>query len=133
MSERATGLIVGALVALAFAVFISVLPAAWFLQTPARIAVYVVCGLATPPTVWFLRWIARVRALDERATFFWGVAGAMLFDSLAIGFAPRLYGQTGQALAWTASALLFAFATLVVAGQVVFGRASAAPGHQAPS
>ena len=124
MSERVTGLIVGALIALGFAVVISLLPAALFLDTPKRIAVYVVCALAAPPTVWLVQWIAKLRHLDQRATFFWAVGGAMLFDSLAIGFVPRLYGQTGQALAWTASALIFAFAAVVIAGQVMFSPTS---------
>ena len=119
MSERVTGFIVGLAVALGFAVLISLLPASWFLDTPKRVAVYVVCALAAPPTVWLLQWIARLRDLDQKETFFWAIAGAMTFDSLAIGFVPSLYGQTGQALAWTASALLFAFVTAIVAGQVI--------------
>ena len=121
MSERVTGLIVGALIALGFAVVISLLPAALFLDTPKRIAVYVVCALAAPPTVWLLQWIARVRHLDQRQVFGWAAAGAMTFDGLAIGFASALYGQTGQALAWTASALIFAFASLLIAGQLMLG------------
>ena len=119
MSERVTGLIVGALVALGFAILISLMPASWFLDTPKRVVVYVVCALAAPPTVWLLQFIARLRHLQQRPTFFWAIAGAMSFDSLAIGFAPSLYGQTGQALAWTASALIFAFATAVMAGLVI--------------
>ena len=82
-----------------------------------------VCALAAAPTVWLLQGIARLRNLDQRATFFWAIAGAMTFDSLAIGFVPALYGQTGQALAWTASALIFAFVTAIVAGQIMLGRA----------
>ena len=81
---------------------------------------------AAAPTVGLLQGVARVRHTDQRATFFWGMAGAMLFDSLAIGFVPSLYGQTGQALAWTASALLFAFATAFIAGHVMLGRTAAA-------
>ncbi|MEI7916028.1 MAG: hypothetical protein WCH82_14885 [Mycobacteriaceae bacterium] len=119
MSARVTGFIVGLAVALGFAVLISLLPASWFLDTPKRVAVYVVCALAAPPTVWLLQWIARLRNLEQRRTFFWAIAGAMSFDSLAIGFAPSLYGQSGQALAWTASALIFAFATAVMAGLVI--------------
>ena len=119
MSERVTGFVVGVAVALGFAIVISLLPASWFLDTPKRAAVYVVCALAAPPTVWLLQGIARLRNLDQRATFFWAIAGAMSFDSLAIGFIPQLYGQTGQALAWTASALIFAFATAVMAGLVI--------------
>ena len=129
MSERVTGFIVGLLIALGFAVIISLLPASLFLDTPKRVAVYVVCALAAPPTVWLLQGIARLRNLDQRATFFWAIAGAMTFDSLAIGFVPELYGQTGQALAWTASALLFAFVTAIVAGQVMLGKVAPALGR----
>lgn len=117
-----TGYIVGALVALAFAVIISLLPASLFLETRWRIVAYIACALAAPPTVWFLQWVARIRSHDQRAVFTWAAAGAMTFDGLAIGFLPGLYGQTGQALAWAASALIFAFASLIVAGQLMLGR-----------
>ena len=129
MSERVTGFIVGLLIALGFAVIISLLPASLFLETPKRVGVYVVCALAAAPTVWLLQWVARLRNLDQRATFFWAIAGAMTFDSLAIGFVPSLYGQTGQALAWTASALIFAFVTAIVAGHVMLGKVTPAPGR----
>jgi hypothetical protein len=117
-----TGLTVGALVALTFAIIISLLPASIFLETRWRVVTYIVCALAAPPTVWFLQWVARVRHLDQRAVFVWGAAGAMTFDGLAIGFIPQLYGQTGQTLAWVASALIFAFASLLVAGQLMIGQ-----------
>ena len=120
-----TGLVVGALVALGFAILISLLPAWVVLETRWRVVTYIVVALAAPPTVWFLQWVARWRHLDQRETFIWGAAGAMTFDGLAIGFLPGLYGQTGQALAWVASALIFAFASLIVAGQVMLGRAEA--------
>ncbi len=127
MDERSrgaepTGLVIGALVALSFALVISLLSPSLFLETHWRVMVYLACALAAPPTVWFLQWAAKVRRLDQRALFTWAVAGAMTFDGLAIGFIPGLYGQTGQALAWAASALLFAFASLIVAGQVMLGR-----------
>lgn len=120
-----TGLVVGALVALGFAILISLLPAWVVLETKWRVVTYIVVALAAPPTVWFLQAIARWRHLDQRETFIWGAAGAMTFDGLAIGFLPQLYGHTGQALAWVASALIFAFASLIVAGQVMLGRAEA--------
>ena len=118
-----TGLVVGALVAFGFALVIRLVPESAFLQTPWRLAAYLLCALAAPPTVLFLKWVARVRGLDARAVFTWAAAGAMTFDGLAIGFIPELYGQTGQALAWTASALIFAFASLLIAGQVMLSRA----------
>lgn len=117
-----TGLVVGAAVALTFAILISLLPDSLFLRTPQRIGVYLVCALAAPPTVWFLQWIARSRGHDQWELFTWAAAGAMTFDGLAIGFVPSLYGQTGQALAWTASALIFAFAGLIVAGRLMLPR-----------
>ena len=117
----ALGIVVGALVALVFAVVISRVPAFLFLETPWRLAVFAVCALAAPPTVWFQTWVARLRRGDERVVFAWSAAGAMAFDGLAIGFAPGLYGQTGDALAWAAAALLFAFASLVTAGQLMLG------------
>ena len=117
-----TGLVVGALVALGFAVIISLLPDTLFLEGQWRAVAYLAGALAAPPTVWFLQWIARVRHLDQRGTFIWAAAGAMLFDGLAIGFLPRLYGHTGQALAWVASALIFAFASLIIAGQLMLDR-----------
>ncbi len=117
-----TGIVVGALVALSFAIVIGLLPASLFLDAPKRVVVYLACALAAPPTVWFLQWVARIRGLDQRVVFTWAAAWAMAFDGLAIGFVPALYGQTGQALAWVASALIFAFASLIVAGQVMLGR-----------
>ena len=125
-----TGLVVGALVALGFAIVIRLLPEWLFLQTHWRIGVYALCAAAAPPTVWFLQWVARVRGLDQRAVFAWAAAGAMSFDGLAIGFIPDLYGQTGQALAWTASALIFAFASLLIAGQVMLGWTASPAGLQ---
>ena len=54
----------------------------------------------------------------------------IVFDGLAIGFASGLYGQTGQALAWTASALIFAFASLLVAGQIMLDNRAPATVHR---
>jgi len=122
-----TGLVVGALVALSFAILISLLPAWVVLDTRWRVVTYIVVALAAPPTVWFLQAIARWRHLDQRETFIWGAAGAMTFDGLAIGFLPELYGQTGQALAWVASALIFAFASLIIAGRLMLGSVVPAP------
>ncbi len=124
--EAVTGLVVGALVALSFAIVISLLPASLFLDAPKRVVVYLACALAAPPTVWFLQWVARIRGHDQRVLFTWAAAGAMTFDGLAIGFVPALYGQTGQALAWVAAAPIFAFASLIVAGQVMLGRVAPA-------
>ena len=67
-----TGLVVGALVALGFALLIRLLPESLFLQAHWRVAVYALCAAAGPPTVLFLQWIARMRGLDQREVFLWG-------------------------------------------------------------
>lgn len=133
MNERsagapAIGFVVGAFVALGFAILIRLVPDSAVLETRWRVLVFALCALAAPPTVWFLQWVARIRHLDQRLTFTWAAAGAMTFDGLAIGFLPALYGHSGQALAWVAAALLFAFASLIVAGQVMLGRVVPATG-----
>ena len=56
------GFVVGALVALFFAVVISLVPAFVFLETQWRVLVFVVVAVAAPPTVWFLQWVARSAA-----------------------------------------------------------------------
>lgn len=117
-----TGFVTGALVALGFALLIRLVPEFMLLETPWRVLIFIVVALAAPPTVWFLQGVARMRAADERLLFTWAAAGAMTFDGLAIGFIPDLYGHSGQALAWVAAALLFAFASLVMAGQLMLGR-----------
>ena len=48
------GFALGAVVALAFALVIRLLPSAVVLETALRVAVFAVCALAAPPTVWFV-------------------------------------------------------------------------------
>lgn len=123
------GFTAGAAVALGFALIISVLPAWVFLEAPWRVVVYLACAAAAPPTVLFTNWIAGRTAAEPSGVFVWAMAGAMTFDGLAIGFVPALYGQTDQALAWAASALLFAFASNLVASRfMVPGDAALRPG-----
>jgi uncharacterized membrane protein len=118
------GFVVGAAVALGFAVVISLLPASVFLETGWRAVAYLVVALAAPPTVWFLQWVAKVARRDSATVVTWGILGAITFDGLAIGFVPGLYGQTGDALAWAASTLLFAFATVLIAAQLMHAASS---------
>ncbi len=127
------GFVVGALVALVFAVVISLAPPWVFLETGWRVVVYTCVALAAPPTVWFLQGVARWSRRDTGLVVAWGTIGAMAFDGLAIGFVPALYGQTGDALAWAASSLLFAFASLLVAVQLMLGRTSAARAERVSS
>ena len=79
----ATGLLVGALVALGFAVAIRLLPGSVFLQSHWRLVVYVVCA-AAPPTALFLQWIARARGLASLL-----VAGEVMLGRRALSTARR--------------------------------------------
>lgn len=113
--------LVGAGIAFGFALVISALPSWFFLEPGWRAVAFAVGALAAPPTVWFLQGVARAVKGGVRTTAIWAASGAMTFDGLAIGFFPALYGQTGDALAWAAAMLLFAFASLLVAAQVMIG------------
>jgi hypothetical protein len=117
----AMAFLVGVGVAFVFALVISVLPAWFFLEPGWRAVAFAAGAIAAPPTVWFLQGVARVVPGGQRRVALWGAIGAMTFDGLAIGFIPGLYGQTGDALAWAAAMLLVAFASLLIAAQVMIG------------
>jgi hypothetical protein len=125
MGSTRRGAVIAFLVGVAVAFVIRVLPAWVFLEPGWRAVVFAVGAIAAPPTVWFLQGVARVVPGGARYVALWGAIGAMTFDGLAIGFIPALYGQTGDALAWAAAMLLFAFASLLVAAQVMLGLVAA--------
>lgn len=118
----ATGLALGVIVAFSAALLISVLAESVFLETGSRVVVFVIGALAAPPTVLLARWVGRLRGEDGQTVLAWALAGSLAFDGLAIGFWSGLYGQTGDALASAAAALLWAFACVVAAGEIMKGR-----------
>jgi len=118
MTVIGRGLPFGAAVAFGFALVISVLPS-WFLEPKSLgLAVaFLIGAVAAPPTVWSI-WLAiRPNAADRRLAVVTGGVGAMLFDAIAIGFAPGLYGQ--DEMGSVGAMLLFAFASLAIAGVVM--------------
>lgn len=119
------GFLFGALVAFVFALVIRVLPERWFLDSTSRLLLFVIVALAGPPSVLMTRAVARQTAQPRQLVQDWAAIGALTFDGVMIGFAPELYGQTGDALAWAAATLLFAFAALLCSGQVMNSPTSA--------
>jgi hypothetical protein len=114
----ARGLPFGAAVALGFALVISVLPD-WFFQ-PKSLGLAVAFALgaaAAPPTVWSIWLATRPTPATRPLAVVAGGVGAMLFDGIAIGFAPGLYGQ--DEMGAVGAMLLFAFASLAIAGVVM--------------
>lgn len=111
-----TGFVFGVLVAAGFAVVIHFLPAELFVNKPLLAGMFVVGAVLAPPTVLIAWTVARWRSTDPTITLLAAGTGAITFDGLGIGFFPALYGQTGAALAGAAAMLLFAFASLAVAG-----------------
>lgn len=130
-NETRTGSVLGVAlglgIAFVFALVIARMPERWFVEPEPRAVLYLVQVLVAPVFVLVARWVARPAGASERTVLFWAVAGALAFDGLVLGFWPSLYGQSGEALAWTAATLLWAFAWIVVAGLLLTREPTAAP------
>ncbi len=125
-SSYPIGFCFGVLVALGFAVVIHLLPPDLFVTSALLAGMFAVGAVLAPPTVLVVWAIARWRSTDPTITLLAAGTGAITFDGLGIGFFPALYGQTGAALAGAAAMLLFAFATLAMAGFVMTTRTDTA-------
>lgn len=111
-TERRTlvpALLLGGAIALAFALVTRLVPESVLVDTGPRVALYAVLALSAPLIVLPLRALAERLAVDPRSFVWAAIGGALLFDGTALGFAPDLYGQTGDATARVAAALLWAF------------------------
>jgi hypothetical protein len=113
---RAAGVVLGLILAFVFALLIALIPESWFVEPGQRIALYVAQVVAAPLFVLIARAAARPLHSSARTVLLWSAAAALAFDGLAVGFWPSLYGQTGEALAYVASTLLWAFAWIIAAG-----------------
>jgi hypothetical protein len=123
----AVGLGVGIVGALGFAVVISLFPESWFTDTGSRALLYAAQVPAGALFVLLARAVGRAGAGDDRVVLQGIIAGALLVDGLFIGFWPAIYGQEGEALTYTASLLLWAFAWIVIAGLVMNRTRAAEP------
>jgi hypothetical protein len=108
------GFVLGLLIALGFALVIRLVPESWLVDAGPRVALYVVLALSAPTIVLPLWLLARRIAVDPRGLTWAAIGGSLVFDGLALGFFPGLYGQTGDAWAHTAAGLLWAFGWIVV-------------------
>lgn len=113
------GFAVGVVVAAIFAVIISLIPGGVFTDPLGYALLLVVVFVAGPPTVWLLRAVAANRDVEPVSTVVGGMAGALLFDGLALSYVPGLYGQTGEALTAVATMLLVAFAAVGISAYVM--------------
>jgi hypothetical protein len=108
------GSVVGLVIAFTIALVISLVPSWVLTETGSRIVVYVLLAVTAPAFVLPLWALAPRAAMDPRRLTWAAIGGALLFDGAALGFLPGLYGQTGDAWAYTAAGLLWAFGWLVV-------------------
>jgi hypothetical protein len=113
------GLVLGLLIAFGFALIIRLVPESWLTDLGPRVVVYVILALSAPTIVLPLWVLARRITADPRRLSWAAISGSLLFDGAALGFAPDLYGQTGDAWAYTAAGLLWAFGWIAVTELVV--------------
>lgn len=110
---------VGVVVAAVFAVIISLIPGGVFTDPVGYLVLLVAVVVAGPPTVWMLRAVATNRGVEPVSAVVGGMSGALMFDGLALSYAPGLYGQTGEALTAVATMLLVAFAAIGISAYVM--------------
>lgn len=108
------GLLLGLLIAFGFALVISLVPSWVLTETGPRVVLLALVALSSPVIVLPLRSLAQRTSLDPRQLTWAAIGGSLLFDGTALTFVPGLYGQTGDAWAYTAAMLLWAFGWLVV-------------------
>jgi hypothetical protein len=88
------------------------------------VVIYVILAISAPTIVLPLWALAQRLAFDPRRLSWAAISGSLLFDGAALGFAPDLYGQTGDAWAYTAAGLLWAFGWIAATELVVEQRRS---------
>jgi hypothetical protein len=118
------GLVLGLLIAFGFALIIRLVPESVLTDAGPRVVVYLVLALSAPTIVLPLWVLARRISADPRQLSWAAISGSLLFDGLALGFFPDLYGQTGDAWAYTAAGLLWAFGWIALTELIVEHRRS---------
>lgn len=126
LRDIALGIPLGVVGALGFAFVIGLIPDAAFTNTGWRIVLYAVQVPAGPVLVLLISALAGLLAADRHRFVLAVVGGALVFDGLAVGFFPGVYGQPAESAVWVGSTLLWAFAWIVIAELVIDARRRAA-------
>jgi len=113
------GIPLGLAIGLGFALFISLIPESAFTESLPRTLLYAGQVIAGALFALVFRPLARLGRWDPYGLLNGAAAGAMLFDGLALGFWPSLYGHEGPALTYVAATLLWAFAWILIANQMI--------------
>lgn len=116
------GIPIGLAIGLAFALVIGLIPDPAFAEQGWRVVLYAAQVPAGFVFVILFHVLARALGADRHRLIIAAVAGALVFDGVAIGFFPDIYGQPDASMVWVASTLLWAFAWIVIAEAVVEAR-----------
>jgi hypothetical protein len=119
LRDSALGIPLGVVGALGFAFVIGLIPDAAFSDSGWRVVLYAVQVPAGPVIVLAIAALAGVLKADRHRFVVSVVGGALIFDGLAVGFFPGVYGQPAESAVWVGSTLLWAFAWIVIA-ELVF-------------
>jgi hypothetical protein len=122
LRDAGLGIPIGVVAALGFAFIIGLIPDAAFSETGWRIVLYAAQVPAGPVLVLAIAALAGVLSCDRHRFVLAVVAGALVFDGLAVGFLPGVYGQPAESAVWVGSTLLWAFAWIVIAELVIDAR-----------
>lgn len=122
LRDLGLGIPVGVVAALGFAFVIGLIPDAAFSDTGWRVFLYAVQVPAGPILVLLIAALAGLLRADRHRFVVAVVGGALVFDGLAVGFFPGVYGQPAESAVWVGSTLLWAFAWIVIAELVIDAR-----------
>lgn len=111
-------IITGILIAFLTAIMIRFFPNSWLLNSSQRVGVFAFSALCSPPIVMLLRSLARTLHHPVQQFFYAANIGALLFDSTATGFAPQIYGHTGDASRVIIAAIAFGFFGIFLTDQL---------------
>lgn len=118
--------VVGAVFAAAFAALLRVFPEDMYLDTGKRVLLFVLAAVAAPPTVFLVRWLAKVMNQDQTRFLYVANTGAITFDSIVTGFAPQVYGHQGPAAHVVLSVVVFGLVSIFLFDQFIPARQSQA-------
>ncbi len=92
--QVASCLVQGSVLWLAFALLLRWLGPMGIYEGPLKIGIYLLAIPLTVPIVFQVEWLAKLRRDQVFTGMAVGTMAAILLDGLALGFFPRLYGET---------------------------------------